>query len=191
MELSGPAALAQHSVLATSMVKKTADVPKIEPSQNTGDAGLQTGPRAGGSGASPSVAEFVEMRNAAARGEKPAGPPPSFEVSILDVQSDLKQAIARMETARSQARDAEAVSEKAAEAKRTAEASEAEARVAVAEASAAEQAASSDSPARTEARSETGADGQPDGRGAERDTASQEATAAPSSARTPDQETAT
>lgn len=145
MELTGPAALAQQSALATSMVKRTADVPKIEPSQNTGDAGLQTGPRAGGDGASPTVAEFVEMRNAAARGEKPAGPPPSFEVSILDVQSDLKQAIARMETARSQARDAQAVSEKAAEAKRTAEASEAEARDAVAEASAAEKAASTES----------------------------------------------
>jgi len=41
--------------------------------------------------------------------DRPAGPPPSFDVSILEQELGFKQTIARLESARSQARDAEAV----------------------------------------------------------------------------------
>lgn len=41
--------------------------------------------------------------------ERPAGPPPSFEVSLLEQELDSKRAMARLEVTHNQARDAEAV----------------------------------------------------------------------------------
>ncbi|HGG04381.1 MAG TPA: hypothetical protein ENK28_02895 [Aliiroseovarius sp.] len=41
--------------------------------------------------------------------ERPTGPPPSFEVNVLEVDRDLQEAIARIEAARGQIRNADGI----------------------------------------------------------------------------------
>lgn len=121
MELMGPAPLgAQAAIAAQTPARRIADVPKVEASQGSGSAGLDAHQHPDQDKSAASARDLVKLREEAGQGTRPAGPTPSFQVSILEVQSDLKQAIARMETARSQSRDAAAVSEKAAQTARSA-----------------------------------------------------------------------
>ncbi|MGH1369447.1 MAG: hypothetical protein ACRBCL_12615 [Maritimibacter sp.] len=125
MELIGPAPLgSQMAIAAQTPARKPVDVPQVEASQGSGNAGLDAHAQPDQEQNAATARELVKLRAEASNGDRPAGPTPAFQVSILEVQNDLKQAIARMETARSQTRDAQAVSDKAAEAAQAAKASQ-------------------------------------------------------------------
>ena len=53
--------------------------------------------------------DITALRREMERRDLPAGPPPSFQLSLLEVEADIQQVIARVEAARTQAREADAV----------------------------------------------------------------------------------
>ena len=55
------------------------------------------------------IADRLKQTDRLTDAERPAGPPPSFEVSVLEQELDFKRTMARLEAAHSQARDIEAV----------------------------------------------------------------------------------
>ncbi|WP_161350876.1 hypothetical protein [Maritimibacter harenae] len=114
MEISGPAPLGTRPALAVAVQTDTApDTRPVEPAPASVDAGAgaRTDARQHSDQAAQAAAsrDIRELRRAVAQGTHAAGPPPSFEVSLLEVESDLQQKLARMEAERSQARDGHAV----------------------------------------------------------------------------------
>ena len=81
--------------------------------------------------------DLLALRRAVEDGNRPAGPPPSFDVSILEMDRDLKQILARMEVDRAKSRDHDAIQTSEA-AHATARAADADALRATAEAESAE-----------------------------------------------------
>lgn len=53
--------------------------------------------------------DIAALRREVKRRGLPAGPPPSFQISLLEAEGGLEQALARIETTRSQQRDAAAL----------------------------------------------------------------------------------
>lgn len=83
-------------------------VNRVEGSAKASDAGNKAGQHPDQEAQAAPGRDILALRRAVARGDRPAGPPPSFDVSILEVERDLKEKLARMEQARAQARDMEA-----------------------------------------------------------------------------------
>ncbi|MEC7762794.1 MAG: hypothetical protein VX874_12890 [Pseudomonadota bacterium] len=88
---------------------RPAAVHKVEQKSATSDAGAEAREHPQQDAQASASRDIIALRRMVAQGQRPAGPPPSFEVSLLEVESDLKQKLARMEVERTQARDLSAV----------------------------------------------------------------------------------
>ena len=97
------------ATLAAEMpLRKVNDVKQVEPGARAGDTAPDTG-RGRDNGLEAAAArDITALRREMERRDLPAGPPPTFELSQLELDSDIQQVIARVEAARSQARDADA-----------------------------------------------------------------------------------
>lgn len=116
MDFSGSAhlgTLASHA--GRIPVHKSPEVLRIDKSgasNHSGSDPRQLSQNAENSASARLIANQPELHKNAEMHKNPdkaAGPPPSFEVSLLEVEQDLKQVIARMEASRGQVRDADAV----------------------------------------------------------------------------------
>ncbi|MAM61500.1 MAG: hypothetical protein CMH11_08430 [Maritimibacter sp.] len=85
------------------------DVRKVQAQSATTDAGTDAHERPEQEAKAAASRDILALRRAVAQGQRPAGPPPSFEVSLLEVEGDLKQKLARMEAERTAERDAAGV----------------------------------------------------------------------------------
>ena len=107
MELSGMAPFSGHASSAAQLAEPPpSDVPTIDESRSSDQA--QTDTRSPNQeNAADATRDLINAR----RGEDvPTGPPPTFDVTILQVEADLQTAIARMEVKRTMERDASGVS---------------------------------------------------------------------------------
>lgn len=115
MEISGPIPLGVRgpgALPVQDMQRPDApgiEPPRVEPQDQAQDAGAEPHDHPRQDLHSAASRDIIALRRAVARGQRPAGPPPAFEVSLLEVESDLQQKLARMEAERAQARDAGAV----------------------------------------------------------------------------------
>lgn len=123
MEFAGPAPVGPFATLAAEMpLRKVNDVKQVEPGTRSGNTAPDTG-RDRDNGTEAAVARDIGMlRREMERRDLPAGPPPSFEVSQLEIEADIQQVIARVAAARSQAREADALKLEARTEERLAEA---------------------------------------------------------------------
>ena len=110
MEFAGPAPVGPFAALAAEMpLRKVNDVKQVEPGTKPGDTAPDTG-RGRDNGFEAAAARDIKaLRREMERRDLPAGPPPTFEVSQLEIESDIQQVIARVEAARAQAREADAL----------------------------------------------------------------------------------
>lgn len=127
MEFAGPAPLGPFASLAADMpFRRTNDVKKVQPGAQAGDTTGHAGQKPGHDARAAEARDIRALRREMERRDLPAGPPPSFQVSLLEVESDLQQVIARIEAARNQARQADALKADAQHEARAAEAEMAE-----------------------------------------------------------------
>lgn len=84
-------------------------VQRVAPKPEASGAGNQSSAYSRQNDQADAGRDILALRQAVAQGRRSAGPPPSFEVSLLEVESDLQQKLARMESARAMDRDAEAL----------------------------------------------------------------------------------
>ena len=107
MDISGPAPIGGHASLAAQMPTRTPpEVPVVDESRRTDQAqtDANTAHRDG------NAAEAArDQREARRDPDVPTGPPPTFEVTLLEVEQDLQATLARLEATRNHDRDAEAV----------------------------------------------------------------------------------
>ncbi len=114
MEFAGPAPMGPFATLAAEMpLRRVNDVKQVEPGAKTGDTRGDTAGNAGrahdNSARTAEARDITALRREMERRDLPAGPPPSFKVSQLEIASDIQAVIARVEAARSQAREADAL----------------------------------------------------------------------------------
>lgn len=127
MEFAGPAPLGPFASLAAEMpLRRTNDVTRVQPGASAGNTTGHAGRRPEQDVRAAEARDIQALRREMERRDLPAGPPPSFQVSVLEVESDLKQVIARIEAARHQAREADALKADAQIESRAAEAEMAE-----------------------------------------------------------------
>ena len=128
MEFAGPAPLGPLASLAAEMpLRKLNDVKKVQPGAKAGDMTSDIGQQPGQDARAAEARDITALRREMERRELPAGPPPSFQVSLLEVETDIQQVIARVEAARTRAREADALKVEAQAEERLAEAELAEA----------------------------------------------------------------
>ena len=110
MEISGPAPLGTKAAYALPVQDaRPVAIHRIDPKPATSDAGAEARQHPDQNAPASVSRDIPALSRAVAQGQRPAGPPPSFEVSLLEVESDLKQKLARMEAERTQERDSPAV----------------------------------------------------------------------------------
>jgi len=110
MDFSGPAPLGSQAILmALPQPRRDAEVRAIDPGSASTGAGNDAGQSPEQDDTAAAARDIIALRQETARNNLPVGPPPSFEVSMLEMQSDLRQVLARLEVARNQERDAEAL----------------------------------------------------------------------------------
>ncbi len=110
MELFSPNNLGAQAAHAHRVpVHKPPDITRISETETSEKTGADARQKSQIAANSQTVNALTEQRQQQEKQDKPAGPPPSFEVSLLEVEQDLKQVLARMEISRGQERDAEAV----------------------------------------------------------------------------------
>ena len=110
MDFTGPAPLGSQAVLmALPAQRRAPDVKAIDPGRQTGGAGTDARERPEQDQTAAAARDITALRAATAERDLPVGPPPSFEVSLLEMDRDLKHLIARIEAARAQVRDADAL----------------------------------------------------------------------------------
>ena len=97
--ISGPTAPEPNAV----------QVKRIDAKPEASNTGGQAGDHPDQDAQAAAGRDIMALRRAVAEGDRPAGPPPSFDVSFLEANADLQQKIARMEAARANQRDAEAL----------------------------------------------------------------------------------
>lgn len=110
MELSGLNPLGTAAVAAVTMpLRKGSDVQKVDPGQQSNGTGTDARQHPEQDATASQARDIAEIRLEMERRDLPAGPPPTFELSLLEVERDLKQVLARIEAQRATARDSEAV----------------------------------------------------------------------------------
>lgn len=107
MDISGPAPIGGHASLAAQMPTRTPpEVPVVDesrrPDQERTDANT--------AGRDNDAAQAARDLKAARKDpDVQTGPPPTFDVTLLEVEQDLQATLARLEAARNHDRDTEAV----------------------------------------------------------------------------------
>lgn len=110
MDYARPAPLGPSATLAADMpLRKPNDVRRIEPGARTGNTATDTGRDRDNGPTAAAARDITRLRRELGTDDLPAGPTPAFEVSQLELDADLQHVIARLEAARSQAREADAV----------------------------------------------------------------------------------
>ncbi|MBV7378037.1 hypothetical protein [Maritimibacter dapengensis] len=111
MEISGVAQLGARTLSSgpVAPLPQPVRVQQVDQNSGTSNAGQQAGDHPNQEAQAAPTRDLLALRRAVAEGDRPAGPPPSFDVSFLELETDLKQKLARMEAARSKERDAEAL----------------------------------------------------------------------------------
>lgn len=110
MEFAGPAPIGPFATLAAELpLRKPNDVKQIEPGSPSDDTAPDTGRERDNGTEAAAARDIAALRREMERRDLPAGPPPSFEVSQLEIEADIQQVIARVEAARAQAREADAL----------------------------------------------------------------------------------
>ena len=110
MEFIGPAPLGPFAALAAEMpLRKASDVKKVKPGAKTGDTTADARQNQAQDARSAEARDIAALRREMERRDLPTGPPPSFQMSLLEVEADILHVIARVEAARTQAREADAL----------------------------------------------------------------------------------
>lgn len=110
MEFAGPAPIGPFASLAAELPwRKTNDVKQVQPGDQAGDTAADTRQSRDQQEAAAAARDITAMREEARRRELPAGPSPAFQVSLLEIKQDIKDVIARVEAARTQTREADAL----------------------------------------------------------------------------------
>jgi hypothetical protein len=110
MELSGLNPLGSAAVAAVAMPQRAGpDVQKVDPGQKSNCTGTDARQHPEQDATASQARDINEIRQEMEKRNLPAGPPPTFELSLLEVERDLKQVLARIEAERATARDTEAV----------------------------------------------------------------------------------
>ncbi|MCI2399014.1 hypothetical protein [Aliiroseovarius subalbicans] len=106
MEISGTSPFGGHASVAAQMPTRTPpDVPKIDESRHSDQAQADTRSKQ----QNDTAGAARDLQDARQGKEVPTGPPPTFEMTALEVEADLQAAIARMEAKRNQAANADGV----------------------------------------------------------------------------------
>ena len=107
MELSGTAPFGAQASLAAQMPARTPpEVPVVDESRDTRHTQGDSSSTNRDSNNAQATRDLVAARRDP---EVQTGPPPTFEVTLLEVEQDLQATLARLEAARNHDRDAEAV----------------------------------------------------------------------------------
>jgi len=110
MVFIGPAPLGPFASLAAEMpLRKQNDVKKVKPGAKAGDTSSNTEQMPGQEARAAEARDIAALRREMERRDLSAGPSPAFQISLLEVDTDIQQVIARVEAARGQARDADAL----------------------------------------------------------------------------------
>ncbi len=110
MELFAPANLgANVASMLRAPLHKPPDVSRVKETETSGKTGADTRHLSQNTENSALARGLKALHQSQKDPDRPAGPPPSFEVSLLEVEQNLKEVIARMEISRGQKRDADAV----------------------------------------------------------------------------------
>lgn len=111
MEFSGSAPLGGKAAVAVWAEQAQPDPTQIVTARDGADgARLDTHAEAESQDDKAAVnRQLAALRRAVARGDQPAGPPPTFEVSLLEVEQDLQNKLARMESEHAQEQNAQSV----------------------------------------------------------------------------------
>ncbi|PIE07298.1 MAG: hypothetical protein CSA74_07905 [Rhodobacterales bacterium] len=114
MEFAWPAPLGPLAALATETpLRKMQDVRKVTPGHKAGDSNGNTTGHTGAEGDNAArtaeARDIVALRREMERRNLPAGPPPAFKMSLLEVESGIRHVLARIEAARTRTREAEAL----------------------------------------------------------------------------------
>ena len=109
MELPRAAFVGPLPVAAGDVARRMSDrVKRVEPGDNTGKA--RPDPHRFAHNTLPEQPRDLEAsRREMEQRALPPGPPPAFEMTLLELERDLKHLLARIEAARAQGRDAEAL----------------------------------------------------------------------------------
>ncbi|MDA5094190.1 hypothetical protein O2N63_08820 [Aliiroseovarius sp. KMU-50] len=111
MDISAPSPIsAQATLAAHATTRDASEVAKIDPppklDQTRSDTHTASGER---HSASSDTRQMQERREMLRDPQTPAGPPPTFQVTLLEVEQDLQNILARLEANHAQIRNAEAV----------------------------------------------------------------------------------
>jgi hypothetical protein len=95
--------------MALPVQQRTPDLRPVDPGEQSTGAGTNTRQRPQQDASAAAARDIAALRQETSERDLPTGPPPAFEVSLLEMESDLKHVLARVEAARAKARDAEAL----------------------------------------------------------------------------------
>jgi len=101
MDVAGPAPLSTHANLAAQMpTRAPPEVRRVDEGAASTRTRTDANTHRRQEDVAASARDLARIRQAMADPQQPTGPPPSFEVSLLEVESDLQQVIARIEAQR-------------------------------------------------------------------------------------------
>lgn len=107
MDISGPAPVGGHASLAAQMPTRTPpEVPVVDESRRPDQERTDTNTAGRDNDAAQAARDLKAARKDP---DVQTGPPPTFDVTLLEVEQDLQATLARLEAARNHDRDADAV----------------------------------------------------------------------------------
>ncbi len=110
MDVSGPAPFGAQARLAAQMPARTPpEVPVVDKSHNTNRTQGDTNTDRRDEDNAQAARDMHKMRDARRDPDVQTGPPPAFEVTLLEVEQDLQATLARLEAARNHDCDVGAV----------------------------------------------------------------------------------
>lgn len=112
MDISAPSPIsAQATAAAHNALRAPADVTKVTPSTNVSDtrADPHTENGHGQSDRAAEARQVIANRERLRDPSTPTGPSPTFQITLLEVEQDLQNILARIEANRAKDRDAQAL----------------------------------------------------------------------------------
>lgn len=110
MELPGLNPLGSLAAFAVEAPMRKLQIPvRVEPSDQTRGGAADTHQRPEQDIIADEARDVAALRREMQHRDLPAGPPPAFQISLLEAEGGLEQVLARIEATRSQERDAPAL----------------------------------------------------------------------------------